>query len=71
MWLPEPIASVVYVTRMALTSRVDRMPKQECPHCGGRPIEKHDETVTERGNTIVFVYFRCLRCGKWTKRERS
>jgi len=42
----------------------------ECPHCGGRLIEKHEEVETDRGNEVVFVFFRCVSCGKWTKRER-
>jgi len=42
---------------------------ERCPHCEGRLIEKHHEAVIEREPTIVFVYFRCVRCGKWTKRE--
>ena len=47
------------------------MLKEECPYCGGRLIEKHEETKTENGKTVVFVHFRCVKCGKWTKRERA
>ncbi|MHA1882665.1 MAG: hypothetical protein ACTSUO_06430 [Candidatus Thorarchaeota archaeon] len=43
--------------------------KNECPHCGGRLIEKHSEEVTERGQTTKLIHLRCLNCGKWTKYE--
>lgn len=43
----------------------------KCPQCGGRLIEKHEEVETERGKEVVFVFFRCVKCGKWVKRERS
>ena len=44
---------------------------EECPHCGGRLIEKHEEVETERGKEIKFIFFRCVSCGKWTKIEQS
>ena len=53
----------------AILRQEQRSMNERCPHCEGRLIEKHHETVTEREKTIVFVYFRCVRCGKWTKRE--
>jgi len=46
------------------------MSKEDCPHCGGRLIEKHQETQVEKGRMVVFVHFRCVKCGKWAKRER-
>ncbi len=42
----------------------------ECPHCGGRLIEKHEEVETDRGKEVVFVFFRCVKCRKWIKKER-
>ncbi len=49
----------------------DLSTNKECPHCVGRLIEKHEEVETERGKEVVFVFFRCVSCGKWTKRERT
>ncbi len=43
---------------------------KECPHCGGRLIEKHEEKEIERGAEVVYVFFRCVKCRKWIKRER-
>jgi len=42
-----------------------------CPHCGGRLIEKHEETEVVAGKTIVSIFFRCVSCGKWTKKEKK
>jgi len=53
----------------AILEQEQRSMNERCPHCEGRLIEKHYEAVIEREKTIVFVYFRCVRCGKWTKRE--
>jgi len=41
-----------------------------CPHCGGRLIEKHDEVETERGKETKFIFFRCVNCRKWIKKEQ-
>ena len=43
------------------------MMNEECPHCGGKLIEKHDEIVEERGKTIQVIHYRCISCGKWTE----
>jgi len=51
-------------------SRVDITLNEECPSCGGRLIEKHEETKVDEGKTTVLVHFRCMKCGKWIKRER-
>jgi uncharacterized protein with PIN domain len=71
VWLREPSHPVNEVADLDLTSRVDTTLNEECPHCGGRLIEKHEETMIEEGKTIVFVHLRCVKCGKWTKRERA
>jgi DNA-directed RNA polymerase subunit RPC12/RpoP len=42
-----------------------------CPHCGGKLIEKHEETEVEPGKTTVYIFFRCVSCGKWTKKEKK
>jgi len=70
VWLREPSHPVNEVADLDRTSRVDTTLNEECPHCGGRLIEKHEETMVEEGKTIVFVHLRCVKCGKWTKRER-
>jgi len=41
-----------------------------CPHCGGKLIEKHEETEVEPGKTTVYIFFRCVSCGKWNKKEK-
>jgi DNA-directed RNA polymerase subunit RPC12/RpoP len=41
-----------------------------CPHCGGRLIEKHEETEEIPGKTTLYLFYRCVRCGKWTKKEK-
>ena len=43
---------------------------EECPHCGGRLIEKHEEVETERGKETKFIFFRCVSCRKWIKKEQ-
>ncbi len=62
--------SMILVVDVAILERMQTM-NVECPHCGGRLIEKHEEVEIERGNEVVFVFFRCVSCGKWTKREQS
>ncbi len=61
---------MIYAIDVVISKRIHSM-NVKCPHCGGRLIEKHEEVETERGKEVVFVFFRCVRCGKWTKRERS
>ena len=43
---------------------------ESCPQCGGRLIEKHEEVESERGRTVVSIFYRCVRCGRWVKREK-
>lgn len=59
-----------YIASLLLMSRVDITLNEECPSCGGRLIEKHEETKVDEGKTTVLVHFRCMKCGKWIKRER-
>jgi DNA-directed RNA polymerase subunit RPC12/RpoP len=42
-----------------------------CPQCGGRLIEKHEEAESDRGRRVVFVFYRCVKCGRWVKREKT
>ncbi|MBN2228275.1 MAG: hypothetical protein JW779_01705 [Candidatus Thorarchaeota archaeon] len=42
-----------------------------CPHCGGKLIEKHEEVQEVRREEIVFIFYRCVSCGKWTKKEKT
>ena len=37
------------------SKRMDTM-NAECPHCGDRLIEKHEEVETERGKETKFIW---------------
>jgi hypothetical protein len=45
------------------------MMNDECPHCGGKMIEKHDEMAEERRKWIQFIHHCCINCGKWIKKS--
>ena len=68
--LREPSHPERHMSGFAVISRVGITLNEDCPYCRGRLIEKHEEIKVERGKTIVFVHFRCVKCGKWIKQER-
>ncbi len=44
---------------------------ESCPQCAGRLIEKHEQVESEKGREVTFVFYRCVRCGKWVRREKT